>query len=231
MKLIKLELTKDNFMKYIWGAIISTVCAIAVVALIGCIQDEGDTVFTSAYEILEMGDIFIRAIYIVFSGVLIANIIVGEFTNDTIKNLFIYPISRKKIMASKLVLVFMFTFIMYVVSAYVFYLSMAVLNAAAHMVPEAISAGMMIARIPTVLSGGLLTAGISLIALFFGMKKKSISVTIVSSVVIMTILSNSIDGTMSSNLFSVTFISVGLCLLGIAIGVSSFLNINKVDIN
>ncbi|MDI3410257.1 ABC transporter permease subunit [Bacillus sonorensis] len=47
---------------------------------------------------------FVRSVFIVFAGVLIAKLIIGEYKNRTITVMFTYPVSRKKLMAAKLLL-------------------------------------------------------------------------------------------------------------------------------
>lgn len=230
MKLIKLELIKDNFRKYIIGSIISLLCIISLTILIAYFGDDGEDVFRSGQELFMFGDLLIRSVYLVFSGVMIANIIVSEFKTGTIKNLFVYPIARKRIMASKLILVFSYTFVLYIISAIIFWLVMMFFNNLIPAVPGVMNVGMLLVRLPEVVAGALLTSGISLISLYFGMKKKSVVATIVTSVIITSILSNT-TGDLGNNLFSITVIPVCMCLLGVGIAALSFRNINKQDIN
>lgn len=39
--------------------------------------------------------IFVRSVFIVFAGVLIAKLVIGEYKNRTITVMFTYPVSRK----------------------------------------------------------------------------------------------------------------------------------------
>nr|MDH3155734.1 ABC transporter permease [Bacillus licheniformis] len=54
--------------------------------------------------------------FIVFAGVLIAKLVIGEYKNRTITVMFTYPVSRKKLMATKLPLTGGLTFLTMIVS-------------------------------------------------------------------------------------------------------------------
>lgn len=47
-----------------------------------------------------IGDVLYRVCFIVFAGVLIARVVVGEFDTGNARNLFTYPISRKNCWAA-----------------------------------------------------------------------------------------------------------------------------------
>lgn len=234
LKLIKLEFKKDNFKSMVRGAVILTICLVLLMALFGIIgemvEDE-EIIFENAAMVVSLADMLVRASYIIFAGVLVAKVIISEFQNGTIRNLFVYPISRKKILTSKLVLVFMFTFIWYIITTAVILICMIILNQFIRIVPDALSIGLILKSTPTIVTGALFTSGIGLISLFFGLKRKSQIATIVSSVCIACILTQNFGGNIDDNLFSIIAIPIVLCLLGIGVAVYSFRNINKVDIN
>lgn len=228
IKLIKLELTKNDYKKSIFAALIAAVCIIAMVGLIGSIPDETGNNFTTVSEVFLLGDILTRCIYIVFSGVLVAELIVAEFKNGTIKNIFVYPVSRKKVMTSKLLLIFSFTFVAYILTTIVFGLSMMLLNPITQMVPETLTLDLVLSRWPETLFGALMTSGIGLISLFAGMRKKSVVTTIVTAVILAVLLSS---GYSSSKLYTITIVSISLCFTGIVIALLSFRNIDCIDIH
>lgn len=234
LKLIKLEFKKDNFKNMVRGAVILTICLVLLMGLFGIIgevvEDE-EVVFENAAMVVSLADLFVRASYIIFAGVLVAKVIISEFQNGTIRNLFVYPIPRKQLLTSKLVLVFMFTFIWYIISIAIILICMIILNQFIRIVPDALSISLILKSIPSILTGALFTSGIGLISLFFGLKRKSQIATIVSSVCIACLLTQSFGGNVDDNLFSIVAIPIVLCLLGIAVAIYSFRNINKVDIN
>jgi len=188
-------------------------------------------VFENAAMVITFADLLVRASYIIFAGVLVAKVIISEFQNGTIRNLFVYPISRKQLLTSKLVLVFVFTFIWYLISIAVILICMVILNQFIRIVPDALSISLILKSVPSILTGAFFTSGIGLISLFFGLKRKSQIATIVSSVCIASLLTQNFGGNAGDSLFSIVAIPIVLCMLGIAVAVYSFRNINKVDIN
>ncbi|MGL6199832.1 MAG: ABC transporter permease [Lachnospiraceae bacterium] len=234
LKLIKLEFKKDNFKSMVRGAVILTICLVLLMALFGVMGEIGvdeDIVFENAAMVITLADLLVRASYIIFAGVLVAKVIISEFQNGTIRNLFVYPIPRKQLLTSKLVLVFVFTFIWYIITIAVILICMVILNQFIRIVPDALSISLILKNVPSILTGALFTSGIGLISLFFGLKRKSQIATIVSSVCIASLLTQNFGDNVGNNLFSIVAIPIVLCLLGIAVAIYSFRNINKVDIN
>ena len=80
-----------------------------------------------------------------------------------------------------------------------------------------------------------MTAGLSLISLYFGMKKKSSSSTIVAAVVINMLINANVNITGGSNgsnanLFNIPIFPILLCMAGIVIAYLSYRNIENLDL-
>jgi hypothetical protein len=97
-------------------------------------------------------------------------------------------------------------------------------------IPEGIVYSDISIRFSTILYSALVTSGLSLIPLFFGMKKKSTSTTIIASVIISFLINGSL-GNPGTTLYSVTVIPVLLCAAGVLVAIFSYHNIEKMDIN
>lgn len=91
--------------------------------------------------------------------------------------------------------------------------------------------GEIISIVPTTFISAFMISGISLIPLFFGMRKKSTPTTITSAVIIgMLISSNFGPGNGQVSLFNFIAIPIVLCLLGIFISYLSYRKIDKIDV-
>ena len=108
--LMKLEIKKYKLTKYIKGIFIATVCIIAfiTVSLIDSMTDPKQTKDT--YDsIIRMLNLLVTGTFVIFSSVLTAKYIIGEYKDRTILLMFTYPIKREKIILTKLAMVCSFT--------------------------------------------------------------------------------------------------------------------------
>lgn len=228
LKLIYLEIKKYKLFNYWLGVLIANICIIALIGMIFIIEKNDLNVpFEDFDMVMDMSNALIRATFLIFSSVIIVKIIIDEYKNNLMSIMFTYPISRKKIMCSKLIIVVGFTFTTIMFSSLLLGGGIYLLNPVFNIVPEHISGENFLASLTTSFLGALASAGLSLIPLFFGMRKKSASATIVSAIVLVS-LTNSTSSDFS--LFSFIAIPIALGLFGILIGYLTVRNIEYVDI-
>lgn len=233
IKLMKLELEKENLSKNLLACVIILLSCIGITLLGSILEDEAS--IESAKDLLMLGSLILRVCFGIFAGVLIAKLIIGEFGKKTINTLFTYPVSRKKIIASKLLIVFSSTFIVIVLTDLLFGTSLFLINIFIPLTPDRIEFSTVLGRIPDILFGAFMTAGLSLISLYFGMKKKSSSSTIVAAVVINMLINANVNITGGSNgsnanLFNIPIFPILLCMAGIVIAYLSYRNIENLDL-
>lgn len=228
LKLIHLEIKKYKLFNYWLGVLIANICIIALIGMIFIIEKNDLNIpFEDFDMVMNMSNALIRATFLIFSSVIIVKIIIDEYKNNLMSIMFTYPISRKKIMCSKLIIVVGFTFTTIMFSSLLLGGGIYLLNPVFNIVPEHISGENFLASLTTSFLGALASAGLSLIPLFFGMRKKSASATIVSAIVLVS-LTNSTSSDFS--LFSFIAIPIALGLFGILIGYLTVRNIEYVDI-
>jgi ABC-type transport system involved in multi-copper enzyme maturation permease subunit len=228
IKLINLEIRKYKLFDYALGVLIANICIIALIGMIFILDTMDSNVpFPNFNSFKDMSDALIRATFLIFSSVIMVKIIIDEFKNNLISMMFTYPISRKKILFSKLLIVFVFTFTTIMFSTLLIGVGIYLLNPLIHIVPETISGEDILAYLTKSLFGALATAGVSLIPLFFGMRKKSSAATIVSAVILA-----SLTGTTNNefSLYSLIAIPIALGLIGILVGYLTVRNIEQLDI-
>ena len=230
ISLLKLELKKFNLLNYIISFLLITVAILGMITLIGVADTEEEVIFGAANELLGIGDIFIRITFTIFSGVLLARIIINEFKDSTIKIMFTYPISRKKIIGAKLIIVWTFIFIAIILDSLLIGIGLKMIDDIINITPDTITYSDILGRSSAILYSALVTSGLGLIPLFFGMQKKSSPTTIVAAVIVSLLLNGSV-GNNGATLFTVTVVPVFLCIMGVVIAFLSYWNINKADIN
>lgn len=229
LKLIKLEFKKIGLGRLLKSDLIAALVSLGVFMFICFVtRSEGEFPFKNFNDIVMGTDSMVRPIYMIFAAVLINRLIIEEYKNKTISVMFMYPISRKKIFISKLIIIFLFTFfsviIVDILITSVFYL----VNSLTVFVPVSLQADNIVKGTVQILVNAITCAGLSLIPMYFGMRKKSLTSTIVSSIIMVSIVGSNIDGTFT--LYSIIAIPVTLAVIGITIAYLAIRNIEHVDI-
>ena len=228
LKLIKLEMKKFNLTSYSLNAVIANFVILGFMFLIAFISKiEGDTDFSTYQEVLGIIDSFVRATFIIFAGALIAKLVIGEFKNKTITTLFMYPISRKKLLAAKLAIVIIFTFSWIIISNVFITIVYGWISVHYQLIPDTLTASLLQEHGLSVLMNAVAAAGMALIPLYFGMRKYSIPATIISSILIVIIVANNTGGFSLNNII---IIPISLALIGLTVAYLSIRNIDKMDI-
>ena len=191
LHLMKLELKKFKLGWYVKRAIIANIVILALMIFVSIIaQVEGDAEIRNPETILLMASTIVRATFIVFGSVLIARLIIGEYKNKTILLMFSYPINRKKMMASKLAITAIVTFITVIVSNILVVGVFFGIDSYFSILPNSFTVDQLMQEGIKLVPLAIATAGMSLIPLYFGMRKRSVPTTIVSSLIVVTIAMN-----------------------------------------
>lgn len=229
LKLIKLEIKKFKLAGYLKTVLfINLGIIIALCGIYFAEKSEGITTLGTYKESFEMIGILVRAAFIVFASVLISKLIIDEYRNNTISILFTYPINRKKIMLAKILLIAGFTFVNILLSSvfigFMFFLADLGLN----IVPEQLTSGTLIESIIQMPLTAFAAAGMGLIPLYFGMIKKSVPVTIVTSILLISLTNTTVDDFTLSKILAIPIV---LGFTGVLVAYFSVRNIDHVDID
>lgn len=228
LKLMKLEMRKVKMWGCVRGAVIANLVIIALLALmIFASRSEGDIEFSSFTFTFSMVDTMVKATFIIFASVLIARFIIEEYKSNTITVLFMYPINRKKLIAAKLLIVVLFTFISIVLSNIFIDFVLCVINNFYNFIPDKLSTDLILTSFMTISFNAIASTGMALIPLYFGMRKKSVPATIVSAIVIVSIMCS---GNENHSLSSIIAIPITLSIIGVFIAYLSIRNIEHVDV-
>ncbi|MCP3740493.1 ABC transporter permease [Rossellomorea sp. BNER] len=229
LKLIRLEIKKNKLIHYLKGVVIANMAFIGLLCLIYFLEkNDGNIPFDSYDMAFTIIGTMVRATFIVFASVLIVRLIIEEYKTKSIEVLFTYPINRKKIMMAKFGIIMGFTFATVLLSSLfiggLFYVADSIIQ----FVPSELSKEDLNDHLMNMFVGALATAGLSLIPIFFGMRKKSGAATIVSSIILV-LFTNSTSNDFS--LFSIIAIPITLGFIGVSIAFLSIKNIEKADVN
>lgn len=228
LKLISLEIRKNKLKSLLKGATIVNLAILAFMILVIFIdQSESDATFTSYTDVFEGVFVFVKAAYIIFASVLISKLVIDEYKNNTISLLFMYPISRKKLMIAKIMIVFVFTFVAIIVSDFVIGAILIGINYFIDVLPGELTMHIITTELIKTVVRAFYAAGIALIPLYFGMRKKSVPATIVSAVLVVSMISSGFD---QFRLGDLAAVSISLGLLGAGIAYLAIRNIDHKDI-
>ncbi|MFF2480895.1 ABC transporter permease [Paenibacillus sp. NPDC058071] len=228
LKLMKLEMRKFRIGSYIRAAIIANVVILGLFCFISLNAEIKEAMSFTGYDVaFSLIDTLVRGTYIVFAAVLISRLVIDEFRNKSITVLFMYPINRKKLIAAKLLIVILFTFVADIAANLFVGVGFYILNLFASVVTEPFTWSVAYKSLVTVIMSALATSCMSLIPLYFGMRKHSGTTTILSSLIVVLLVCQNVDG---FTLYSVIAVPIGLALIGLAFAYLSIRNIEHVDL-
>ncbi|MFG6345403.1 MAG: ABC transporter permease [Lachnospiraceae bacterium] len=223
MKLIRLEWKKNNILKYIRNAVITTTVLLVFILMAARELETKETVESYGKGMLDSSvGLFVHMSYIIFTGVMIAAYIVGAYEKKTMNLMFSYPIKRRKIILAKVSAVWIFNFLAMVVSKAVLYLALILTKSFTGITAVGIQAGKPSFWLEAVLSSAAMVS-ISFIALPIGLKMKSSRAAIVASVIIVFLTQGNIGGATLVN--NMTFYA----MLFVAAAVSVYLSVCNVE--
>lgn len=232
LKLMKLEYKKHHISRYFKGIGISIILIFVLVALMGWgSRNEIETMFPDYTSFMSLANIFIRIVFITFSAVLLSRLVIDEYKNKTMHLLFTYPLQRKKIMQAKLFIVFLFCFSSIVIATFVINLLTFWISPHLYLFEKPVKMSEIISTVPSTLITALMMAGVSLIPLFFGMRKKSTAATITWAVIIGFLINATVsNGEETVSLSEFIVIPTVFCLFGLLIGYLSYRKVDKMDL-
>lgn len=230
LKLLRLEWKKNRISSYFNGLIICIVGIFAAVALMA--MGSGDEkMFQDYTDFMSLTNILIRIVFIIFSSIILSRLVIDEYKNKTVQLLFTYPLKRKKIIFAKLALVFGFCFFSIIIATFMMNIAVYYFNPMMNLFEAPIEIQEMVATIPSTFINAFMMAGVSLIPLYFGMRKKTTASTITSAVLIGFLINSTVsNGDTSASLFQFIMVPIIMCLLGLIIGYLSYYKVDKVDL-
>lgn len=216
-KLIALELKRNRLRSYHIAVLICGVTMLSFQYLMAAIPymdpTEPDAELFSQYLFL-MGItcLVCMAIFTILSAVMASRFVVEEYSGKRAILLLSYPISRKRVLRAKLMLVFLYTvgamLLCGAVVQAVFFLTESLFPICS----DQLTMEVILQSLGFLLSCSILAGLLGVIALWFGFRKKSVPVTIVASVIPATLVCQMISSALAF-----------LPIIGIVFGVTGIL--------
>ncbi|WBW97192.1 ABC transporter permease [Oceanirhabdus sp. W0125-5] len=226
--LLKLELKRFNIKNKIK---IGTICNLSIFVLLCLIffidNVEGKIVFKDYNELFSVITTFTNVTFMIYASVLISELIISEYKNKTITLLFTYPVNRKKLLISKLIIIGIFTFISIIISTILLFISFYIVQLITNSTLGQLTYKMQIAQLGTLTVSALTNSAISMIPLYFGMRKKSTVATILSAVLLSGFLYSNNGGFTIS---SIIIIPIAMMLVGLFVAYMALRNIENKDV-
>ncbi|MBD8006883.1 ABC transporter permease [Bacillus norwichensis] len=229
--LIKLEIKKNKLGWFVKGAILANILILGLLCMISVIEkSEGTEMMKDVTGILTISGASVRGVFIVFAAVLISKMIIQEFKNRTIHIMFSYPINRKKILSAKLILIVCIIFIAMTISHIVVMIGFIGLNQIFHFTSTiSLTSSDLLTGIIKIIMFSLTTTVAALVPLYFGMRKYSTPATIISSLFIVSVTSQSMGPNFS--LANIIYIPLALAVIALVIVAFSIRNIEHIELN
>lgn len=211
--LFQLELRRTNFRTYAISALIIAVTMLGFLYLFAYAPmlepNDADMAIFSGYEnLIPLYGVLNMAVFCVLAAVMYSKLIIEEYSGKRPILLFSYPINRKKILLSKLCIVFVFTVVAMFISNLLIFIIFGVSEQFLHLVSGNFTYSIMFQAIETTLIMSLIAASIGIVAVGIGFIKKSVPTTIVSSVLIASLMCNIVVNTTSSRITMYIFVAV-----------------------
>lgn len=226
LNLIKLELRKTKISGSILGGFIASFLIMAFVIAVN--YDGPEKPFNNYGDVLLNVDLFVSLTFIIYASVLLSKFIIDEYKNKSITVLFMYPIQRKKLLAAKIIIVVLFTFLFGLVGRVVAFYGFYVYNSFAHFIPGELPTSLLIEHGIRFLVNSAVYSCISLVPLYFGMRKYSVPTTIVSSILVAVALNANTGAEFT--LSSIVIIPVIIAVLGLLVAYLAIRNVDTKDV-
>ncbi|WP_164848790.1 ABC transporter permease [Paenibacillus sp. DCT19] len=217
LKLIELEMRKHHFSRNLIAAGVANIVILGFLVMIGVLDRGAEDYAYSNYSVSFMLiDVCARATFIVFAGALLAKFIIQEYRNKTMNVMFTYPIKRHKIIAAKLIIIFGFTFCMIMFTNLLMGAILLTVNHYYPFIADVLTVNEAWRLLLKYSISSLSAAAMALIPLYFGMRKKSVTATLVASIILVFIVCSGGGGpSMTVNSIIIIPITLGQLVYGL----------------
>ncbi len=224
LKLMSLEIKKYRLTSYIFSSFCTLFALIGIMALVMSTYEAGRSLsYDTLLEVVNLSSVISCGTVLIYSATILSKVIIGEYENKNISVLFSYPISRKKILLSKLLLIGIFTLIFMLVSNVLVVISSYFTLLVVKGITLEITANILLLSSVKIITSSITFTFLVSISFFFGMRKKSTVTAILSAILVTCLLSS---GTSGNNLGSFILVPISIAIIGVIL---TALTINKIE--
>lgn len=232
--LIKLEYKKHNLRVYVKLAAVITLVMLGFLYLFAYAPmlepDDKDMAIFSGYQnLIPVFGVLHMTVFGVLSAVMNARLIIEEYAGKRMILLFSYPVSRTKVILSKLILVVGFTVIVMTVSSLVIFLIFGVTENMIPLVNERFTLATLKQAVKMALFMSFMAAGIGVVAAGIGFAAKSMPAAIVAAVIIASVMCN-IAVLTTSNSKAMFLPAIGIVSAALAVSLVLVRRVNRMEV-
>ena len=232
--LIRLELKKNKINIYIIASLIIAITMLGFLFLFAYApmlepNDKDRAIFSGYNNLIPLFGVFNMAVFCVMSAVMYSKFVIEDYSGKRPILLFSYPVSRKKIILSKLSVVCGFTIISMVISNIIVFLTFGITEKFIHLVGRDFTFSIMLQVIESTLVMSFIAASIGVVAVGIGFIKKSVPTTIVSSVLIASLMCNIVVNVTLSRI-TMYVVAVIMILIGIIFSIFLIKKVNAMEV-
>ncbi len=214
-KLISLEIKRNGLKTYHTAVLIVTAIMLCFLYLLAVIPklDPTETdlgLFMTYNSLTNLINIICMVIFVILSSVMFSKFVVEEYSGKRAVLLFSYPVDRKRILGAKVIMVFSYTVISMFLCGVVIFGIFFITENLFPICADTLKLTTFFSSLLSLLCYSLLSGVLSIVSLWFGFWKKSISTTIVAAVIISTVVCQIMAAT-------ITYYSIvlGVLVLGV----------------
>ena len=227
--LIGLEIRKFKLQKMNNGVILADLILLIMIILLGVItKADNDPLFLDINQGVIFVVLMVMATFIIYGSVLLAKLTISEYKNKTIQLMFMYPISRKKLLISKLIIVYLFTSINVLVGTTFVLVGISIADHFIDFIPGILTLKAVKGIFPMIGVGVITSGFLAIVPLFFGMRKKSTSHTIIAAVIIVCIMASNTGDVMELNQYFIRIAVLGTIAV-VSIILTMIYTLNNID--
>ncbi len=192
-RLFSLELERNSLQPYQIAVVVSNFFILGSIYLMATIPkidpaDSDAELFGSYNFVIGLTFVVMMGIFSMISATMSSKFIVDEYRGKKAILLFSYPISRKNVMKTKMLLVFLFTFVSMLISGTAILMVFMITESFVPISKDSISLRLILTSIIYLIGYALIASFCGIVSSWIGFKKKSVIATIVASCIIMVIM-------------------------------------------
>lgn len=179
-RLIKYEIEKNNLLKYILGSIfIIIMVSFFMMVAMDSVTHENPPYKMTYTAIIKSINSFMMEAFIIWCSVLVAKIVVEEYTNKTILILFTYPVKKNKVILAKMILIITFGILSTIIGDIIGIVFVSVLDNFLDLLEGEFLMETLFISIENIILGIFTVTVFTLVPYILGIYKKSIAATII----------------------------------------------------
>lgn len=213
LDLMKLELKRNKLCTYQLAAVVTFFLVLGFTYLFAYVPqfnaEDADLLLFAGYDnVLSLSILICMAVFCVLSAVMYARFIIDDYAGKRAILLFSYPVSRRQVLLSKVLVVFLFNFSAMSVCSLLVLGVFSLTEQFAPLVKDTLTAEILLDTVKNIAVTGLIAPALGIVAVGIGFIQKSVPATIVSAVVMVSLLGNFMSGAMQNPAFSLILLVI-----------------------